>query len=126
MIRELPRAAPRVSARLRYATATALVLAVAALMWLPRRSGPIDMRWDGAVYYLLGTSLAEGKGYKLLNEPGEIAAVQYPPVLPAVVAAHQLLLRTTDPIVVGRALRVTSFLMFLAYAVITLRFLTDY
>ena len=126
MIRELPRAAPRVSARLRYATATALVLAVAALMWLPRRGGPIDMRWDGAVYYILGMSLAEGRGYKLLNEPGEIAAVQYPPVLPAVIAAHQRLLGTSDPIVVGRALRVTSFLMFLAYAVITLRFLTDY
>jgi hypothetical protein len=115
-----------VSARARNAVATVLVLGVAALIWIPRDTGPIDMRWDGAVYYILGTSLAEGKGYKLLNEPGEIAAVQYPPLLPAVVAVHQRLLGTSDPLVVGRVLRLTAFLMFLAYAVITLRFLTDY
>lgn len=115
-----------VSARARNAIATALVLTVAVLMWMPRQTGPIDMRWDGAVYYILGTSLAEGKGYKLLNEPGEIAAVEYPPLLPAVVAVHQRLLGTSDPIVVGRVLRVTSFLIFLAYAVIAFRFLSDY
>src|SRR5215471_4150105 len=123
---ELPRASSGVRARARNAVATALVLAVAALIWIPRQTGPIDMRWDGAVYYILGTSLAEGKGYRLLNEPGEIAAVQYPPLLPAVVAVHQRLLGSSDPIVVGRALRATSFLIFLAYAVITLRFFLDY
>src|SRR5262249_58753663 len=103
-----------------------LVLAVAALIWIPRQTGPIDMRWDGAVYYILGTSLAEGKGYRLLNEPGEIAAVQYPPLLPAVVAVHQRLLGSSDPTVVGRALRATSFLIFLAYAVITFRVFLGY
>src|SRR5215467_11309182 len=111
-------------ARNRFAMAIALV--VATLIWLPRHAGPIDLRWDGGVYYVLGTSIAEGKGYKLLNEPGEIAADQYPPLLPAVVATHQRLLGTTDPIVVGRVLRATSFLMFLAYAVIVLRFFSDY
>jgi len=114
------------SARARNAIATGLVVAVAALIWIPRQTGPIDMRWDGAVYYILGTSLAEGKGYRLLNEPGEAAAVQYPPLLPAVVAAHERLLGTSNPSVVGRALRATSFLIFLAYAVITLRFFSDY
>ncbi len=39
------------------------------ILWIPRLHGPIDMRWDGGVYYVLGTSLAEGKGYRLLNEP---------------------------------------------------------
>lgn len=115
-----------VSARARNAVAAVLVLAVAALIWIPREPGPIDMRWDGAVYYVLGTSLAEGKGYRLLNEPGEIAAVQYPPLLPAVVALHQRLLGTSDPIVVGRALRVTSFLVFVAYALIAFRFFVEY
>src|SRR5919107_730302 len=70
------------------------LLALLTLPWLPRLAGPIDLRWDGAVYYTLGTSLAEGKGYRLLNETGEIEGVQYPPLLPAVVAVHQLVLGT--------------------------------
>jgi hypothetical protein len=41
-------------------------------LWIPRWAGPLDLRWDGAVYYVLGTSIAEGKGYRLLHEPGEI------------------------------------------------------
>jgi len=86
------------------------------LLWLPRLQGPIDLRWDGGVYYVLGTSLAEGKGYRLLNEPGEIQANQYPPLLPLIIAAHQLVLGTSDPIVVGRALRVSAFLGFALYA----------
>src|SRR5262249_27711096 len=68
-------------------------LAVLVLLWaavsLPRMHGPIDLRWDASAYYILGTSLAEGKGYRLLNEPGEIEAVQYPPLLPLIVAAHE-------------------------------------
>jgi hypothetical protein len=107
----------------RRALAMALVVAVSVVMWLPRLAGPIDLRWDGSVYYILGTSLAEGRGYKLLNEPGEIDAVQYPPMLPAVVAVHQVLLGTSDPTIVGRALRLTSCVMFILYAVVVLRFL---
>ncbi len=84
-------------------------------LWVPRVDGPIDMRWDGGVYYVLGTSLAEGKGYRLLNEPGEIEAIQYPPLLPLIVAAHQRVLGTSDPLVVGRWLRVFSFVIFFAY-----------
>lgn len=41
----------------------AVVLAIALLVWLPRLSGPIDLRYDGGVYYLLGTSLAQRHGY---------------------------------------------------------------
>ncbi|MCC6139559.1 MAG: hypothetical protein IT389_02965 [Nitrospira sp.] len=92
-----------------------LGLLVVAL-WLPRLQGPIDFRWDGGVYYVLGTSLAEGKGYRLLNEPGEIQANQYPPLLPLIIAAHQLVLGTSDPIIVGRALRLSAFLGFALYA----------
>ena len=77
-------------------------------------------------YYILGTSLAEGKGYRLLNEPGEIDEVQYPPLLPAIVAVHQLVLGTSDPTTVGRWLRLSSFLIFLAYACVVLRFLRSY
>ena len=103
--------------------AAVLVLALTVLLWLPRHAGPIDLRWDGGVYYLLGTSLAEGRGYKLLNEPGEIQAVQYPPLLPAAVAAHQLALGTSDPTMVGRWLRLSSFLVFVAYGLVALSFL---
>src|SRR4051812_46294714 len=77
------------------------------LTWAPRWRGPIDVRWDGGTYYVLGTSLAEGKGYRLLNEPGEIRADQYPPLLPAIVAAHQKVLGTADPVLVGIWLRRT-------------------
>ncbi len=60
------------------ALAPVLVVLVAVLLWLPRQVGPIDLRWDGGVYYLLGTALAEGRGYRLLNEPGEIEARAVP------------------------------------------------
>ena len=94
-----------------YAILGLLVIA----LWLPRLQGPIDLRWDGGVYYVLGTSLAEGKGYRLLNEPGEIQANQYPPLLPLIIAAHQIVLGTGDPHVVGRFLRLSSFLAFVTY-----------
>ena len=32
-----------------------IVVAVAIILWLPRLSGPIDLRWDAGVYYLFGT-----------------------------------------------------------------------
>lgn len=96
----------------------ALVLLV-LLSWLPRTKGAIDLRWDGGTYYVLGTALAEGRGYRLLNEPGEIPAIQYPPLLPALVAVHQFLLGTSDPAIVGRWLRLTFFLMFTAYTFVS-------
>lgn len=86
-----------------------------AISWLPRSSGPIDLRWDAGVYYVLGTSLAQGKGYRLLNEPGEIRAVQYPPGLPAIIAAEELALRTNRPETVGIWLRRSWFVLSLSY-----------
>jgi hypothetical protein len=88
-----------------------LVVAIALLLWLPRLSGPINLRWDASTYYVLGTALAEGKGYRLLNEPGEIEAVQYPPLLPLIVAAHQWVMGTSDYFKVGSALRITYFVL---------------
>jgi hypothetical protein len=96
--------------------AAALVM-VAVALWLPRLRGPLDLRYDAGVYYILGTSLAEGKGYRLLNEPGAIEAIQYPPLLPAVAAMHQRLLGTSDPVVVGWWLRLTAAALFIGYAV---------
>jgi hypothetical protein len=84
-----------------------VVVVIAFLLWAPRLSGPINFRWDASTYYVLGTALAEGKGYRLLNEPGEIEAVQYPPLLPLIVAGHQRVIGTSDYIKVGSALRVT-------------------
>ena len=94
------------------------ILALAALVvatWLPRMRGPLDLRWDGGVYYVLGTSLAEGRGYRLLNEPGEIEAIQYPPLLPIYIAAHQVIAGTGDPTIVGRWLRLSAFLTSLGF-----------
>lgn len=88
----------------------ALLFCFTLLLWLPRFDGPIDLRYDAGVYYILGTSLAQGNGYRLLNEPGNIQAIQYPPLLPALVAAHQWVLGTEDHHVVGQALRYTFFL----------------
>jgi hypothetical protein len=89
----------------------ALLLLVWLAVWVPRLHGPIDLRWDASTYYVLGTSLAEGKGYRLLNEPGEIAAVQYPPLLPMIVAAHERILGTNDFVKVGSALRFSYFFL---------------
>lgn len=89
-------------------------------LWIPRWAGPLDLRWDGAVYYVLGTSIAEGKGYRLLNEPGEIEAIQYPPLLPLLAAVPQIILGTSDPVIVGKWLKFFFFcihasLMFATY-----------
>ncbi len=93
----------------------AALTVVSLLLRLPRLEGPVDLRFDAGVYYVLGTSIAEGKGYRLLSEPGEIQSVQYPPLLPAIIAVHQLVLGTADPDTVGHALRLTYFLVFVAY-----------
>ena len=78
-------------------------------LWTPRWAGPLDLRWDGAVYYVLGTSIAQGKGYRLLNEPGEIEAIQYPPLLPLWAALPQTILATSDPVIVGSWLKIFHF-----------------
>ena len=89
--------------------------AVLLLIWLavsiPRLTGPIDLRWDASAYYVLGTALAEGKGYRLLNEPGEIKTVQYPPLVPLIVAVHQWLMGTSDFFEVGWRLRIVYFVL---------------
>ena len=92
-----------------------LLGALVIALWAPRTAGPLDLRWDGGVYYVLGTAIAEGKGYRLLNEPGDIAANQYPPLLPLIVAGHQWLAGSSDPVVVGRLMRLSYFLIFAAY-----------
>ena len=102
------------------------LLALSAASWLPRVHGPLDLRWDAGVYYVLGTSLAEGKGYRLLNEPGEIEAVQYPPLLPVIVALHQRIIGTTDPVIVGRWLRLTFFLISTAFMLASYALLRQY
>src|SRR4051812_10355422 len=90
----------------------ALLCILAVMAWLPRASGPIDLRWDGGAYYILGTSITHGQGYRLLNEPGSPNTTLHPPLLPMFVAVHQLLLSTADPLVVGRALRASACLLF--------------
>jgi hypothetical protein len=93
----------------------AALAAVCLVLRVPHLSGPLDLRFDAGVYYTLGMSLAEGKGYRILSEPGEIRGVLFPPLLPALAAAHQLAMGTSDPDTVGHALRWTYFVMFTAY-----------
>jgi len=92
-----------------------VLFAVAVISWIPRLTGPIDLRYDASTYYILGTSLAGGRGYRLLNEPGDIKATQYPPLLPLIVAAHQWVLGTHDTIIVAHWLRLTFFLIYIMY-----------
>jgi hypothetical protein len=99
-------------------TYLAILVALSVALWLPRLRGPLDLRYDAGVYYVLGTSLAEGRGYRILSEPGAIQAVQYPPLLPAVVAVHQRLAGTSDPAIVGHWLRVSYAVLFLAYILV--------
>ena len=94
-----------------------LLVVCQILLSVPRLRGPIDLRYDAGVYYVLGTSLAEGKGYRLLNEPAAIQAIQYPPLLPLFAAVHQRLAGRSDPLVVGRMLRISFFAVLLAFIV---------
>ena len=99
-----------------------ILLALSIVMiglWIPRWEGPLDLRWDGAVYYILGTSIAEGKGYRLLHEPGEIQAIQYPPLLPLIAAAPQMALRTSDPVIAGRWLKLFFFVFHAGFILAT-------
>jgi hypothetical protein len=98
----------------------AVVLALAIGLWLPRLSGPIDLRYDAGVYYLLGTSLASGHGYRIPSEPGSPEALQYPPLLPAIVATYQRALGTSDPAVVAPWLRRSYAVLFVIYALAVL------
>lgn len=95
----------------------ALVIGLAILLWLPRLSGPIDLRWDAGVYYLLGSSLATGHGYRILSEPGSPEAVQYPPLLPGIVALYARAFGSTDPAVIGPWLRLSYAALFLVYGI---------
>lgn len=95
--------------------AVMVLLLITTAMWVPRRAGPIDLRVDAAVYYVLGTSLAQGDGYRLLNEPGDIRAVQYPPLVPGIIAADQFLAGRSDTLVAGRSLKRLWFVFFLLF-----------
>src|SRR6516162_1043300 len=95
----------------------AFVIALCIVLWVPRLSGPIDLRWDASVYYVLGTSLATGHGYRILSEPGSPEALQYPPLLPAFVALHQRALGSTNVDTVTPWLRKSYAMLFLTYAV---------
>jgi hypothetical protein len=103
--------------------AVLLLVMVSAALWAPRLAGPLDLRYDAGVYYISGKALAEGRGYRLLNEPGAIHAIQYPPLLPLYAAAHQWLVGTSDPAVAGRALRWSYAGLFLAYVLLAYAFL---
>lgn len=104
------------------ALAASLLVLLSVALWLPRLAGPLDLRYDAGVYYVLGTSLAEGHGYRLISEPGAPQAIQYPPLLPMIVAAHQYLLGSRDPVRVGHALRWTFAGLFVAYVLLVYRF----
>ena len=92
------------------------VVALVLILWAPRLSGPIDLRWDAGVYYILGSSVASGQGYRILSEPGAPEAVQYPPLLPFAVAAAQGVLHGNPDSLVAGCLRKSYFLICIAYA----------
>jgi len=103
-----------------------VIIAIAVALWAPRISGPIDLRWDAGAYYVLGTSLATGQGYRILSEPGSPEALQYPPLLPAIVAVCQRVLGSTDPDVVAPWLRILYAVLFLCYALAVLALAKSY
>jgi hypothetical protein len=103
-----------------------VVVALAVVLWLPRLTGPIDLRWDAGVYYVLGSSLATGQGYRILSEPGSPEALQYPPLLPAIVALYQRALGSTAPAVIGPWLRVSYAALFFFYSLAVLALARSY
>src|SRR5437867_13306222 len=97
-----------------------VIIAIAVALWAPRISGPIDLRSDAGAYYVLGTSLSTAQGYRILSEPGSPEALQYPPLLPAIVAVCERVLGSTDPSVVAPWLRMLYAVLFLGYALAVL------
>jgi hypothetical protein len=116
----IERKSARVWERISRYWAEAVVVAIAVAVWAPRISGPIDLRWDAGVYYVLGTSLATGQGYRILSEPGSPEALQYPPLLPAIVAVFQHAVGSTDPAIVGPWLRILYAVLFVGCALAVL------
>ena len=70
---------PMPSERLTHALLVVLVLVVAILTVAP---WPVGAFQDDAMYTVLAKSLAEGKGYRFLNLPGEPNATHFPPGYP--------------------------------------------
>ena len=66
------------------------------------------------------------RGYRLLSEPGSTESNLHPPFLPALVATYQTVLQTSDPVVVGHALRLTAALISVAYAIAIFVLLSAY
>lgn len=104
----------------------AMVIAVALILWAPRLSGPLDLRWDASVYYMLGTSLVKGEGYRIPSEPGSPEVLQYPPLLPIIAGLHQLASGTSDAATVATRLRITYAIIYIAYALAILAFARRY
>jgi len=65
------------------------LIVIAVMSWLSRLHGPLDLRWDSGAHRILGTLLPEGKGYRLLNEPGEIETLAGRGSLPLAWLGHQ-------------------------------------
>jgi hypothetical protein len=68
-----------------WAVAAGLAAAAVAMMLMPRAL--VGVFYDDGIYTALARSLAEGHGYRLLYLPGAPAAVHYPPLYPAFLAA---------------------------------------
>ena len=75
---------PMPSEKLTIALLVVLVLVVAILTVTP---WPVGAFQDDAMYTVLAKSLAEGKGYRFLNLPGEPNATHFPPGYPLFLAA---------------------------------------
>jgi hypothetical protein len=96
------------------------IVALAVALWLPRLRGPVDLRYDAGVYFLLGQSLQQGSGYRILSEPGHPEAVQYPPGVPLLVALTQIVSGADSWAQCSRVLRKVYCGMFVIFGVLSL------
>ncbi|MBL8173279.1 MAG: glycosyltransferase family 39 protein [Bryobacterales bacterium] len=60
--------------------------ALAAAYWVAWRAPAAGSFHDDAVYLVTAKALAEGKGYRIISLPSEIAQTKYPPLLPLLLA----------------------------------------
>jgi hypothetical protein len=72
----------------------ALAFALAALGVASWRPIPAGVWHDDGVYLLIGKALAEGEGLRYSGVPGDVPAVKFPPLYPAVLAGLWLVFRT--------------------------------
>jgi len=63
-----------------------ILLGLTAAYWIDFRAPAVGLFHDDGIYLVTAKALAEGKGYRIISLPEEIAQTKYPPLYPMLLA----------------------------------------